>query len=610
MRALLAKRVAKLMLALCTASLASVADAQPVKRQIVLDVMAKRDLRVTRTERGKTIVMQESTGTVALDFKGLRSAMKTIVVQGSKHETTIMQDYGNFNTTLTETFFNERVCFKQTLLKVRGETPQRMFESAAVDALHYEYYNRSEFGGFAPSAGGQLAEYWAFNKTLTLHSKVHFPDGQVYDMRSKVNQTYSYLIAAPPAIPTILRYALFNSVYDTFHPTKAGQRPRDPIAFTTLAHLDYSEVVSPAPEGAFLPGAIAAPCDDLKPHNDTDGESWRHEAAIAQLEGGMAFSLLHRPEQAFDRSGGGRDAPDGVPDNTLDASARHGTRLPIAPLLGRPSKHRGASPETLPEAARPSEGSTTKAPDAIPAAFDVRTAWPQCASLVGHIRNQGKCGSCWAFSATEVIADRACIESGGAVSGLRSPAWLAQCDTTDSGCNGGYLDNAWAWLQAEGVAADGCDPYVVCPNETVPNCSSSSGVPPRKLPPSCPQACVDGSKPSLLKAKAIYPVGIPGDVEAIQREMMARGSVQAAFFVFSDFAQYRGGVYRRGPGTFLEGGHAVKLLGWGEDPDGTKWWRVANSWSPAWGEQGTFRILRGTDDCGIESTVAAGTVVI
>lgn len=251
MRALLAKRVAKLMLALCTASLASVADAQPVKRQIVLDVMAKRDLRVTRTERGKTIVMQESTGTVALDFKGLRSAMKTIVVQGSKHETTIMQDYGNFNTTLTETFFNERVCFKQTLLKVRGETPQRMFESAAVDALHYEYYNRSEFGGFAPSAGGQLAEYWAFNKTLTLHSKVHFPDGQVYDMRSKVNQTYSYLIAAPPAIPTILRYALFNSVYDTFHPTKAGQRPRDPIAFTTLAHLDYSEVVSPARRAPF-----------------------------------------------------------------------------------------------------------------------------------------------------------------------------------------------------------------------------------------------------------------------------------------------------------------------------------------------------------------------
>jgi cathepsin B len=606
MRAL-TKHVAKLMLAFVF-----VADAQqPVKRQLVLDVMAKRDLRVTRTDARGTSVLQESTGTVALDFKGLRSATTTIVVQGTKHETTMTDDYGSFNTTLTESFFNERVCFKQKLLKVHGETPRRMFESAAVNALHYEYYNRSEFGGLAPAPSGQLAEYWSFNKTLTLRSKVHFPDGGVYHMKSKVNQTYSYLIAAPPAKPTILRYALANSIYETFSPSKTGQRPRDPIAFTTLAHLDYSEVVTPAPDSAFLPGAIAAPCDDLRPHNDTDGESWRREAAMAQLDGGMAFALLHRPEQAFDRSGGDRDAsdgvPNGVPDNALDASVRHGTRLPIAPLLGRPITRRGASPV----AARPSAGSATIALEyAIPSAFDVRTAWPQCASLVGHIRNQGRCGSCWAFSATEVIADRACIESGGAVSKLRSPAWLTQCDTTNGGCDGGYLDNAWAWLQAEGVAADSCDPYVVCPNETALNCSSSGGVLPRKLLPNCPQACVDGSKPSLLKAKAIYPVGIPGDVEAIQREMMARGSVQAAFFVFSDFAQYRGGVYRRSPGTFLEGGHAVKLLGWGEDPDGTKWWRVANSWSPAWGEQGTFRMLRGTDDCGIESTVAAGTVII
>lgn len=79
--------------------------------------------------------------------------------------------------------------------------------------------------------------------------------------------------------------------------------------------------------------------------------------------------------------------------------------------------------------------------------------------------------------------------------------------------------------------------------------------------------------------------------------------------------QAQSGVYRRskhaqGP----IGGHAVKLIGWGvesgEDDDGEAverpYWIAANSWSPNWGEHGFFRIWRGTNECGIEETPAAG----
>lgn len=53
------------------------------------------------------------------------------------------------------------------------------------------------------------------------------------------------------------------------------------------------------------------------------------------------------------------------------------------------------------------------------------------------------------------------------------------------------------------------------------------------------------------------------------------------------------------------GGHAVKMMGWGVE-DGTPYWLVANSWNTDWGNEGYFRILRGSDHCGIESSVVAG----
>lgn len=75
--------------------------------------------------------------------------------------------------------------------------------------------------------------------------------------------------------------------------------------------------------------------------------------------------------------------------------------------------------------------------------------------------------------------------------------------------------------------------------------------------------------------------------------------METRFDVYSDFMSYKGGVYEHVTGT-KQGGHAIKILGWGND-DGKDYWLCANSWGPNWGEKGFFRIAWG--QCGIDKTV-------
>merc|ERR1712193_507601 len=88
--------------------------------------------------------------------------------------------------------------------------------------------------------------------------------------------------------------------------------------------------------------------------------------------------------------------------------------------------------------------------------------------------------------------------------------------------------------------------------------------------------------------------------EAIQTAIMTGGPVEAAFTVYSDFENYAGGVYSHKSGS-VAGGHAIRIVGWGVD-SGTKYWKVANSWNPYWGEKGYFRIKEG--EGGIDDMVA------
>jgi len=64
------------------------------------------------------------------------------------------------------------------------------------------------------------------------------------------------------------------------------------------------------------------------------------------------------------------------------------------------------------------------------------------------------------------------------------------------------------------------------------------------------------------------------------------------------------GVYQYTGGDYM-GGHAIRILGWGEE-NGTPYWLAANSWNNDWGNNGFFKFIRGRNECGMESDVVAG----
>ena len=70
------------------------------------------------------------------------------------------------------------------------------------------------------------------------------------------------------------------------------------------------------------------------------------------------------------------------------------------------------------------------------------------------------------------------------------------------------------------------------------------------------------------------------------------------------FFQSNTGVYQKHSDNLL-GGHAVRILGWGIE-NNVPYWLVANSWNTDWGDSGYFKILRGKNECGIESDITAG----
>uniref|UniRef100_A0A8C9SB50 Cathepsin B n=2 Tax=Scleropages formosus TaxID=113540 RepID=A0A8C9SB50_SCLFO len=249
----------------------------------------------------------------------------------------------------------------------------------------------------------------------------------------------------------------------------------------------------------------------------------------------------------------------------------------------------------------------------LPESFDPRDQWPNCPTLK-EIRDQGSCGSCWAFGAVEAISDRICIHSNGSVSlEISAEDLLSCCHTCGFGCHGGYPRAAWNYWMKKGLVTGGlynshvgCRPYTIPPCEhysdgTRPPCAGEMG-----RTPKCRLQCEAGYKPSYHEDKhfGMTTYHVRSSEEQIMTELYKNGPVEAAFYVHSDFISYKSGVYQHVRGMVL-GGHAVKILGWGTE-NGTPYWLAANSWNTDWGDNGFFKILRGKNHCGIESQIVAG----
>lgn len=213
-----------------------------------------------------------------------------------------------------------------------------------------------------------------------------------------------------------------------------------------------------------------------------------------------------------------------------------------------------------------------------PASFDSRTAFR--GKLV-PVLNQGGCGSCWAFAMTTVAADRAMIRGEKPSGFALSPQWTVNCDFSNKGCNGGNPSRAWTYAHNQGIPPASCLAYT----------SGTSG-----RAGACPAKCTDGSTPVKYKPNVAK---FTSSAQVMMEEISKNGPIEVCLSVYEDFRYYKSGVYKHTTGRLL-GGHAVTAVGYGTD-NGTPYWIIQNSWGPSWGESGYFRILRGSNECGIES---------
>lgn len=195
---------------------------------------------------------------------------------------------------------------------------------------------------------------------------------------------------------------------------------------------------------------------------------------------------------------------------------------------------------------------------------------------VTPIRNQGSCGSCWAFSSAGALEGQLMKTTGQLLE--LSPQNLVDCVKENDGCGGGYMTNAFNYVNNnQGIDSEEAYPYV---GEDQPCAYNKSGK---------AAACrgykevQKGSEKALTSAVAkVGPVSV--GIDAMQ----------------STFQFYKRGVYYD-PNCDKENiNHAVLAVGYGVTPKGKKYWIVKNSWGEEWGKQGYVLMARNRNNaCGI-----------
>ncbi|XP_043688370.1 senescence-specific cysteine protease SAG12-like [Telopea speciosissima] len=217
----------------------------------------------------------------------------------------------------------------------------------------------------------------------------------------------------------------------------------------------------------------------------------------------------------------------------------------------------------------------------VPTSLDWRSE-----GAVTPIKNQGGCGCCWAFSAVAAMEGITKLKTGNLVS--LSEQELVDCDINNSGCQGGIMDKAFQFIQQnQGLTTESNYPY----EEIDGTCHEEKAA--------YPAAKITGyedvpanNEQALLQAVANQPVSV-----AIE------GSG-------SSFQFYSSGLFTGECSTNLD--HAVTVIGYGENNDGTKYWLLKNSWGTGWGENGYMKIQRDVAEkeglCGLAMKASYPTI--
>ncbi|XP_038680852.1 ervatamin-B [Tripterygium wilfordii] len=209
----------------------------------------------------------------------------------------------------------------------------------------------------------------------------------------------------------------------------------------------------------------------------------------------------------------------------------------------------------------------------LPATVDWRNN-----GAVTPIKNQGNCGSCWAFSAVATVEAITKIKTGKLLS--LSEQELVDCDAVqgNQGCQGGYMEKAFEFIKRNG------------------GLTTEDNYPYKGTNDACNQIENEDHAATITGYEKV-----PANDEKSLQAAVAQQPVSVAIDAASpEFMLYAGGVFNGHCGNQLN--HGVAAVGYGED-NGEKYWLVKNSWGTAWGESGYVRMLRDFNDtrgiCGI-----------
>ncbi|KAN0040068.1 hypothetical protein ACTA71_011953 [Dictyostelium dimigraforme] len=210
---------------------------------------------------------------------------------------------------------------------------------------------------------------------------------------------------------------------------------------------------------------------------------------------------------------------------------------------------------------------TTPAPTTAAPASTLTVDWT---SYQTPIRDQGQCGSCWAFASSAALESRYLIKYGTSQKSTLQLSNQNAVNCIPNGCNGGWSGNYYNFFKTPGVAYEKDDPYKAV---TGTSCITSSSVARFKF---ANYGYTEKTKASLLAE-------------------LKKGPVTIAVWVDSAFQNYKGGIYNSAT-KYTNINHLVLLVGYDQATDAYK---IKNSWGTWWGESGYMRITASNDNLAI-----------